>query len=186
MFNFLVTALSLALGLNLASSLKSVAVKSRWWILSWEKRPLDDVGHSSNEYSTATDRAQVEAILSSHSLTEVIKLGCKSIFKKPSVTIGCSLWLLINVVSYPKLTHATAALTRVSPQAVQAFVAALGLNWSIESAVDASFPVAGEVSYSNMTQYYFWDTSDSNSADQITAHLVCGLECLSMRLYMLT
>jgi hypothetical protein len=47
MFNFLVTALSLALGLNLASSLKSVAVKSRWWILSWEKRNLKDVGDPS-------------------------------------------------------------------------------------------------------------------------------------------
>jgi hypothetical protein len=45
-FNFLVTAFSLALGLNLASSLKSVAVKSRWWILTWEKRPLDEVRSS--------------------------------------------------------------------------------------------------------------------------------------------
>jgi hypothetical protein len=43
LFNFLVTAFSLALGLNLASSLKSVAVKARWWILSGEKRPLDEV-----------------------------------------------------------------------------------------------------------------------------------------------
>lgn len=42
-FNFLVTAFSLALGLNLASSLKSIAVKARWWILSWRKRPLDEV-----------------------------------------------------------------------------------------------------------------------------------------------
>jgi uncharacterized RDD family membrane protein YckC len=42
-FNFLVTAFSLALGLNLASSLKSIAIKCRWWILSWEKRPLEDV-----------------------------------------------------------------------------------------------------------------------------------------------
>lgn len=50
MFNFLVTALSLALGLNLASSLKSIAIKSRWWILSWEKRPLEDVGQSFDDY----------------------------------------------------------------------------------------------------------------------------------------
>lgn len=56
MFNFVVTALSLALGLNLASSLKSVAVKSRWWILSWEKRPLEEVGHSFDEYCTTTNR----------------------------------------------------------------------------------------------------------------------------------
>jgi hypothetical protein len=133
-----------------------------------------------------TDRIQVEAILNSHSLMEVVKLGCKSIFKKPSVTIGCSLWLLINVVSYPKPIHATAALTRVSLEAAQAFVAALGLNWSIESAVDSSYPVAGYIAYSNMTQYYFGDAFDSNSADQITAHLVCGLDCLSMRFSMLT
>lgn len=54
-------------------------------------------------------------------------------------------------------------------------MAALGLNWSIEPAVDASSHVAGDIRYSNMTQYYFGDAYDSNSADQITAHLVCGL-----------
>lgn len=49
-FNFFVTAFSLALGLNLASSLKSVSVKARWWILSWERRPLDEV-RSCSHYS---------------------------------------------------------------------------------------------------------------------------------------
>ncbi len=57
MFNFLVTALSLALGLNLASSLKSVAVKSRWWILSWEKRPLHEVISSFIQDGTVTNKA---------------------------------------------------------------------------------------------------------------------------------
>jgi hypothetical protein len=55
-------------------------------------------------------------------------------------------------------------------------VAALGLNWSIVSAIDASSHVAGDVRFSNMTQYYFGDAYDSNSADQITAHLVCGVD----------
>jgi hypothetical protein len=99
MFNFLVTALSLALGLNLESSLKSVAVKSRWWILSWEKRSLEEVGYSFNDHCMMTNRAQAEAILSSQSLLEVIKLGWKAMFHKPSLTLGCFLWLLINVVS---------------------------------------------------------------------------------------
>jgi hypothetical protein len=137
-FNFLVTVFSLALGLNLATSLKSVAIKCRWWILSWEKRPLEDV----------------EAILGCHALTEVVKFGCKSVFKNPSVTIGCSVWLLINL-------------------AAQAFVASLGLNYSLESTVDSSSSVPGSVMYTNMTQFYFLDGADSASADQLTANEVC-------------
>jgi hypothetical protein len=57
-------------------------------------------------------------------------------------------------------------------------VAALGLNWTIESAIDPSSSVAGDVRYSNMTQYNFGHAYDSNSADQITAHLVCGLDII--------
>ena len=58
-------------------------------------------------------------------------------------------------------------------QATQAFVAALGLNWSLDTAIDSSIPVAGTVRYSNLTQFYFKEGGDSVSADQLTAHEVC-------------
>ena len=43
LFNFLVTALSMALGINIASSFKNVAIDTRWWFLSRRKRPLKEV-----------------------------------------------------------------------------------------------------------------------------------------------
>ena len=41
-FNALTTAISIALGLNIASSLKSMALGVRWWILSY-RRPVKEV-----------------------------------------------------------------------------------------------------------------------------------------------
>jgi hypothetical protein len=64
-------------------------------------------------------------------------------------------------------------LTVIFFQATQAFVAALGLNWSLDTAIDSSFPVAGDVTYSNLTQFYFKQGGDSVAADQLTAHEVC-------------
>ena len=42
-FNALVTALSMSLGIAIASSFKQVAINVRWWILSRRKRPLSEV-----------------------------------------------------------------------------------------------------------------------------------------------
>jgi hypothetical protein len=42
-FNTLVTALSMSLGIAIASSFKQVAINIRWWILSRRKRPLSEV-----------------------------------------------------------------------------------------------------------------------------------------------
>jgi len=42
-FNTLTTAISIALGLNIASSLKSMAIDARWWILSQRRRPVREV-----------------------------------------------------------------------------------------------------------------------------------------------
>jgi len=42
-FNALITGLSICLGLNIASSLKAMAIELRWWILSRRKRPLHEV-----------------------------------------------------------------------------------------------------------------------------------------------
>jgi hypothetical protein len=64
-------------------------------------------------------------------------------------------------------------LTIYLSKAVQAFVAALGLNWSIVPAIDPSSHVPGAVRYSDMSQYYFSDGEYSTSANQAMAHLVC-------------
>ena len=42
-FNALVTGISIALGLNIASSLREMALETRWWILSRRKRSLHEV-----------------------------------------------------------------------------------------------------------------------------------------------
>lgn len=44
-FNALITGLSIALGLSIASSLKEIALEARWWILSRRKRSLHEVSH---------------------------------------------------------------------------------------------------------------------------------------------
>ncbi|KAE8444531.1 hypothetical protein EG329_014455 [Mollisiaceae sp. DMI_Dod_QoI] len=61
-FNTLVTALSMSLGIAIASSFKQVAVNVRWWILSRKKRPL----------------SEVDAILECDSLTSLTVLAIKS------------------------------------------------------------------------------------------------------------
>lgn len=103
-------------------------------------------------------------------------------FKKPSITIACALWLLINLVLLPfpicpslhvPCSADSSLLIMVLFQATQAFVAALGLNWSLDTAVDSSFPVAGTVKYANLTQFFFNQGGDSAAADQLAAHEVC-------------
>lgn len=78
-YNFLVVGLSLALGMNLASSLKQMVVDMRWWILSLTKRNL----------------REVDLILHLDSLTEVTKLA----FVAPRLAPACFSWLLLNIVS---------------------------------------------------------------------------------------
>jgi hypothetical protein len=78
-YNFLVVGLSLALGMNLASSLKEMAVDMRWWVLSLTKRNL----------------REVDLILHLDSLTEVTKLA----FVAPRLAPACFSWLLLNIVS---------------------------------------------------------------------------------------
>jgi hypothetical protein len=78
-FNVLIVGSSLALGLNIASSLKAMAVDFRWWLLSHKKRPLKEVN----------------LILHLDSLTEVIKLA----WTTPKLSLLCIMWLALNIVS---------------------------------------------------------------------------------------
>jgi len=47
LFNTLVTGLSMALGISLASSFKAVALDLRWFVLSRKKRPIEEVNVAS-------------------------------------------------------------------------------------------------------------------------------------------
>lgn len=80
-YNFLIVGLSLALGMNLASSFKQMAVDARWWVLSLTSRSL----------------REVDLILHLDGLTEVFKLA----FVAPRLAPACFSWLLLNIVSQP-------------------------------------------------------------------------------------
>jgi hypothetical protein len=81
-FNTLVTGLSMTLGISIASSFKSIALNSRWWILSRKKRPIEEVN----------------AILACSSLTEVSVLSAKSAKKmKTGLALSCFLWVFFNI-----------------------------------------------------------------------------------------
>lgn len=75
----LIIGSSLALGLNIASSLKAMAVDFRWWLLSHKKRPLKEVN----------------IILHLDSLTDVMKLA----WVTPKLSFLCFIWLALNIVS---------------------------------------------------------------------------------------
>ncbi|MCJ1377462.1 hypothetical protein MMC17_000557 [Xylographa soralifera] len=70
LFNTIITALSMALGINIASSFKNVAIDTRWFFLSRKKRPLKEI----------------DMILSCNSLTTLSKLAMSST-RRPMVML---------------------------------------------------------------------------------------------------
>jgi hypothetical protein len=83
-FNTLVTALSMTLGISIGSSFKDVALNLRWWFLSRKKRPLQEV----------------DEILECSSLRDVVRLAARSIGKlKFRMTLTCAFWVLINIAA---------------------------------------------------------------------------------------
>jgi hypothetical protein len=81
-FNGITTGLSICLGLNYASSMKSMAIDARWKILS--KEP-----HTARE---------VDLILGCDSMEKVSALAWTS-KKKFATLLCCLIWLLLNIVS---------------------------------------------------------------------------------------
>jgi hypothetical protein len=77
-YNFLVIGISLALGMNIGSSLKAMAGDVKWWVLSLKRRPLKEV----------------DLILRLDSLTCVFKL----IFVAPRMAPMCVAWILLNLI----------------------------------------------------------------------------------------
>ncbi|RFU26411.1 hypothetical protein B7463_g9937, partial [Scytalidium lignicola] len=81
-FNAITTAISIALGLNIASAFKDMALNMRWPILSRSKpRNLDEL----------------DLILSCDSLTKLAKLAW--VARRPWVIFACLTWLVINIAA---------------------------------------------------------------------------------------
>lgn len=99
-FNTVITALSLALGFNLAASFKAMAIDMRWWILSRKRRSLREVCYLITIFwkSTCWDlHAQVDLILNCDSMMNVVHL--MRVAPRPRVIFACLSWLALNLVS---------------------------------------------------------------------------------------
>lgn len=76
----LIIGASIALGLNIASSLKAMAVDFRWWLLSLHERPLKEV----------------DLILRLESLSAVFELVWSK--QISLLSLLCVAWLALNIV----------------------------------------------------------------------------------------
>ena len=80
-YNAITTGISIAIGLNIASAFKDMALNMRWPILHSRKRNLEEL----------------DLILNADSMMKLAKLAMKA--RRPAVTIACIFWLFINIVS---------------------------------------------------------------------------------------
>ena len=101
-FDAITVALSIAFGLNIASSLKAVALDLRWWVLSMKRRSSQEVCVVE---SNRTDESigvlpaipyQVDLILHCDSMTELLRLVC--VTPRPTTVIACLSWISLNLV----------------------------------------------------------------------------------------
>ncbi|KAH6606999.1 hypothetical protein Trco_006152 [Trichoderma cornu-damae] len=90
-FNTLIIALSIALGLNIASSLKHLVRELRWWVLSW--------------YEWTPKEA--DYILQSENFSSLFRLGY--VTRRQWVRVYVLFWVLVNVAS--QIAVATLGLT---------------------------------------------------------------------------
>lgn len=80
-YNALTTGISIALGLNIASAFRDMALNMRWPILSGRKRNL----------------VELDLILNADSLTKLVKL--MYVARRPLVVFVCIFWLLVNLLA---------------------------------------------------------------------------------------
>ncbi|KAF4626784.1 hypothetical protein G7Y89_g11372 [Cudoniella acicularis] len=80
-FNTVTTGISIALGLNISSAFKDMALNMRWPILHMKKRNLEEI----------------DLILNSDSLIKLSQLVLKS--RTPLVVLGALSWLFINILA---------------------------------------------------------------------------------------
>ncbi|KAK3171024.1 hypothetical protein OEA41_003108 [Lepraria neglecta] len=80
-FDAINVALSIAFGLNIASSLKEIALDFRWWILGYRRRPSQEV----------------EFILHCDSMTDLLKMMWT--VPRLGTIAACMTWLAINMLA---------------------------------------------------------------------------------------
>lgn len=80
LYNTITTGISIAMGLNVASAFKDLALNMRWPILHARKRNL----------------VEADLILYADSLSKLFMLCFKT--KRLTVILGCLAWLFINLV----------------------------------------------------------------------------------------
>lgn len=81
LYNTIITGVSIALGLNLSSSFRDIALTIRWSILALGKQNLEEMN----------------LLLQPESLTTIAKLA--TISRRPFIIAGCIAWLLVNVIT---------------------------------------------------------------------------------------
>lgn len=144
-FNALVTGLSIALGLNLASSLQGYAQMMRWRLLAAKYRNLQDF----------------ELILNCDSQMKVFRLlwagrtqGRWWIPNK--IQLLCTIWLIINT-------------------ALQVFTALLGLTYSVDTSTSWVTTVWGQVSIADLSNINTVGYKTSDFEDQAGAANAYGI-----------
>ncbi|KAH8892240.1 hypothetical protein GQ53DRAFT_864106 [Thozetella sp. PMI_491] len=90
-FNTLITAFSIALGLSVVSSLKAMALQLRWLVLSWQLWTVQEL----------------DLIFHASSLTHLLKLGVIS--EHPAIRYASLFWILLKAVA--QIGVATLGLT---------------------------------------------------------------------------
>lgn len=93
----LITALSIALGLNIASSLKAMAQNIRWWVLSRRMWTLQEM----------------DLILHGESLAHLVRLGIVS--SHVGIRVAVVFWLMLNIVCMRQPPNLCFALRLLDP-----------------------------------------------------------------------
>jgi hypothetical protein len=133
-YNTITTGISIALGLNIASAFKDLALDMRWPILHSGKRNL----------------LEADLILHADSLSHLFKLCFTT--RRPTIILTCIAWLIINLVSYLNSKPSNANPNFV--QLAQAGIAMLSLTYGFETDTQNPLMGFGNVSTANLQNFY--------------------------------
>jgi len=144
-FNALSTGLYLTLGLNLAASLKGMAILVRWKLLARKRHQLQEI----------------DFILGLSSLIKVSRYGFYIAGTRPLTALACFSWILFNAVSASYAIASLILLTTI--QVGRLSVAGTGATYSYDSA-NATGLVPGIVNVTDWTTPFGYDpTSPSRT-----------------------
>jgi hypothetical protein len=158
-FNALSTGLYLTLGLNLAASLKGMAILVRWKLLARKRYgfPLTDFSARVINVYSRHQLEEIDFILGLSSLVKVSRYGAHIAGKRPLTALACFGWILFNAVSASYAIAFLILLTTI--QVGRLSVAATGATYSYDSA-NATGLVPGIV---NVTDWKSFSQNDAIS-----------------------